>query len=527
MAGPDKPDMTFAPEEVKQLTPAEKLKLSRERARKAHEHLQQAAPEFDFQRFKREFVPKLITAYNQQARIANLPLFNPAWLDLLQQAKGGAAAPKDFYVKYRSGLQPKMFPGDPAKARKAYDTFLKELEKAPLVRSGPSSGMLSHESGHLRGYYEDPEAAIRSRRPRTPSGSGFMSTPGAKPVMETAINEAVASYNGMKVAWKAWGKYGIPRKAWAAWSGFPTYTSRMTDRQVKTLMIRLKKMDDKYPGIYNQAYKAMYDFGRYVEPVLYNAPGIDWSPKEKAALKRFLKARGAPYREDLFHDVTDEERLRHMKRQPYVMREEEAPSRVASAFPLSTREAGEVVPFPYEKVSPPEEKEKPADILSPQLASGSFLVFVKAFPVGWYEREPRAVEAAKGMADAFIAGRPSLLGEAVRMDAPSDDLVDWMMETHREITEPVEMFLTDPRYREARERASKMMVSVLSIPGEPPAPDQRSEGIPSGDLYELEDKFRAAARDYEESLDWDRIAWATDMVNADIRTLIAESVPAE
>lgn len=519
MAGPE---MTFDPEEeARPLTPQEKLQSSRQQAMEAHKHLQQAAPGFDFKRFKREFVPKLIAAYNRRAKAFGLPPLNPAWLDLLGRAKGGAAAPKDFYVLYRERLQPRIFPGDPAKAKKAYDLFLRELEKAPLIRSGPSSGMLSHETGHFRGYQTDPGAAIRSRRPRTLTPKGLISEPGAKPTMATAINEAIASYNGFKLAWEAWSKYGIPRKAWAAWSGFPTYTQGMSEPQVKELLRRLKKLNFRHPGIYKQARTALYEFQKYVEPVLYNVPGADWTDKEKAALKRFLKTRGGRYLEYLPFD--EEERLRHMKRQPYVMREEEAPSRVASAFPLSIREAGEVVPFPSEKVTPPEEKEEPAQILSPALEAGSFVLFVKGFPVGWYDRFHTAAKAAKDMADAFIEGRPSLLGEAVHRDAP-DEIADWMTKRRADITEPADIFLTDPRYRGTRERVAPMMVSVMSIGGSPPSPEQRSEGVPAGDLFDLEDRFLPVAEEAQDRLDWDRIAWATDAVNADIWKIVQEGI---
>lgn len=515
MAGP----ITFEPEEVRMPTPEEKLQMGRERALESYRHLQTAAPGFDFARFKREFVPRLVAAYNRRAKAEGLAPLNPAWLDLVQKARGGTAGPKQFYVQHRARLQPRMFPGDPAKAKRAYDLFLKEMEELPLVRSGPSSGMLSHESGHLQSFYEkDPETVIRSRRPR--SGDEV----GPKPPVETALNEAVASYRGFRMAWEAWKPFGIPRKAWGAWSGFPTYVANLSPAQLRQMLVSLKKMESKYPGIQNQARKALYEFADYVQPVLYNVPGKDWTDKEKAALKRFLKSRGGRYRETL--PATSEERQRHMKRQPYVMRGQETGSRVAAVRPpLSIREAGEVVPFPSEKVAPPEEQEKPADILQPSFQRGSFLLFVKGFPVGWYAREHDAIMAARRLADEFEAGRPSLLWQAVQLDAPEDSLVDWMTNTGRDIEEPVVVFLTDPKYRSARADVVRNMLFVLAVPGTEPPTNLQTEGIPQGDLFDLEDRFRRAAMEHADELDWDRIAHGVDAANDVIRSIIETQLP--
>lgn len=506
--------ITFEPEKVRMPTPKEKLQMGREQALESHRHLQRAIPGFDFARFKREFVPRLVAAYNKRAKVEGLVPLNPAWLDLVRRARGGAAGPKQFYVQHRARLQPRMFPGDPTKAKRAYDLFLKEMEKLPLVRSGPSSGMLSHESGHLQSFYEkDPETVIRSRRPR--SGGEV----GSKPPFETALNEAVASYRGFRTAWEAWKPFGIPRKAWGAWSGFPTYAANLSATQLKRLMTALKRMEAKYPGIRNQAHKALYEFADYVQPVLYNVPGKDWTDEEKAALQRFLKRRGGRYRETL--PATPEERQHHMRRQPYVMRDQEAPSsRVASArLPLSIREAGEVVPFPVEKVAPPEEREKPADILQPSFQRGSFLLFVKGFPVGWYAREHDAVMAARHLANEFEAGHPSLLWQAVQLDAPEDDLVDWMTNTGRDIEEPVALFLTDPRYRKTRADVVRDMLFVLAVPGAEPPANLQTEGMPQGDLFDLEDKFRQAAMKHADELNWDRIAHSVDAANEAIRSI--------
>lgn len=320
-------ELTFAPEEVGlPKTPWEKARASRGRAHEAYRHLQQAASKFDIEKFKREFVPKLLATYNEQAKNAGLPSLKREWLDIAGKAKGGAKAPKEFFVKYRTKLQPRMFPGDPIRAQKAYDLLLKELDKAPYIMSGPISGILSHEMGHIRGYGEEPEVAIRSRKP--------MVGKELRPAVDTALNEAIASWNGFRAAWKAWGKYGIPHKAWSAWVGFPTYTSPMNEAQLKELINNLKKLDAKYPGISDQATKALYEYDKYIEPVLYNVPGFDWTDEEKAALKKFLKSRGGEYRETL--PLLPEHRLRHLKRQPYVVREQEYPTRVAS---LSKRAA--------------------------------------------------------------------------------------------------------------------------------------------------------------------------------------------
>jgi hypothetical protein len=255
---------------------------------------------------------------------------------------------------------------------------------------------------------------------------------------------------------------------------------------------------------------------------MYNAPGADWTAEERAALKRFLKARGGQYREKL--PAAPGRRLRHMKRQPYVMREEEAPTRVASS-PLSIREAAaEVIPFPSEKVTPAEEQEKPADILAPKLEHGSFGVFVKGYPVGWYDRAHSAIKAAKDMAEAFVSGQPSLPGEAVREDAQYiHELGDWMETTGRDYTEPVDIFLHDPRFRESRDRLAKMILTVLPIPGEPPSPDQRSEGTPDPheEFGAFEERFPQLA-EHQDKLNWERISASTDTANDEIRAFIVK-----
>jgi hypothetical protein len=96
-------------------------------------------------------------------------------------------------------------------------------------------------------------------------------------------------------------------------------------------------MEGRYPGIGDQARKALYEYHKYVEPTMYNVPGADWTAKEKEALKRFLGSRGGIYRETLPED--EGRRLRHLRRQPYVKAPTE-PSATAVASllpPLSKR----------------------------------------------------------------------------------------------------------------------------------------------------------------------------------------------
>lgn len=296
-------DLAFEPEEM---TPWERAKHTTERVLGIHRQLQQAGKGFDFNRFVKEFANPLIEAYNTKAKAQDLPIADSKWFQLLKKIEGRAAKPKDFYVKNRAVLQPRIFPGDPAKATKAYDLFLSELHNLPLAISGPVSGILSHEFGHGQTYSADPSVPVAAQRP---SGA----TTGRE--VERLINEAVASYKGFQTSWKAWERYGIPHKAWGAWYGFPTYLREMTEPQFTEAMKRLKGMEGKYPGISDQVRKALYEYDKYIEPVMYNIPGKDWPAEEKEALKRFLKERGAPYRETVPDERT---RLRHLRQQPYV-----------------------------------------------------------------------------------------------------------------------------------------------------------------------------------------------------------------
>jgi len=300
-------DLVFKPEEEeKTRTPWERAKYTTQQALGVHKQIQQAGGRFDFDRFVKEFANPLIEAYNVKAKAQGLPTANRQWFKLLRTIEGRAAKPKDFYVKHRTTLQPQMFPGDPIKAAKAYDLFISELQNLPLAISGPVSGMLSHEFGHGQTYIADPSIPIASQRPKDVKTGQEV---------ERLINEAVASYRGFQTAWKAWERYGIPRKAWGAWYGFPTYLTDMTEPQFTEALERLKGMESKYPGISEQVRKALYEYSKYIEPVMYNIPGQDWTNKEKEALKHFLKERKAPYRET----VPDERmRLRHLRKQPYV-----------------------------------------------------------------------------------------------------------------------------------------------------------------------------------------------------------------
>lgn len=321
-------DYTFEPEEM---TPWERAKHTSEQALGVHRQIQRAGKGFDFERFAREFATPLLEAYNAKAKAQGLPLADRRWFRLLRAIEGHSAKPKDFYARHRATLQPRMFPGDPAKAAKAYDLFLSELQSIPLATSGPVSGMLSHEFGHGQTYGADPSAPMAAQRP---SGA----TAGRE--VERLVNEAVASYRGFQTSWKAWGRYGIPRKAWGAWYGFPTYLSAMTEPQFTEAMRRLERMEGKYPGISDQVKKVLYQYGDYVEPTLYNIPGVDWTAGEKEALKRFLKERKAPYRETVPDERT---RLRHLQRQPYVK---------APTAPAGTAVAGSMPPLSKRALPP-------------------------------------------------------------------------------------------------------------------------------------------------------------------------------
>jgi hypothetical protein len=317
-------DHVFEPET---LTPWEQAQHTSQQALSLHKQIQQVGKGFDFERFVREFANPLLEAYNSKAKAQGLPLANRQWFQLLRSIKGKAVKPKDFYIKYRTTLQPRMFPGDLTKATKAYNVFLSELNNLPLAISGPVSGILAHEFGHGQTYLSDPSVPIAAQRP-----SGVKT--GRK--VERLINEAVASYKGFQTSWKAWERFGIPHKAWGAWYGFPTHLTDMTELQFVEAMKLLKGMEGKYPGISEQVRKVLQEYNKYVEPVMYNIPGQDWTAEEKIALQRFLKERGAPYRESVPDEQT---RMRHLRRQPYVQAPTQQPTSVVAELllPLSKR----------------------------------------------------------------------------------------------------------------------------------------------------------------------------------------------
>jgi hypothetical protein len=524
---------TFQPEEVRAPTAWEKIQLGKERAYKTFEHLQQASGGFDYRRFMTEFVPALMASYNKSAKALGLPPAKKEWFAVTRAMAGSASAPKEFYTKFRNRLQPRIFPGDIQKAKKAYDLLLDEMSKLPTVVGGPVSGVLSHEMGHVKTYYGDPSVAVKSEKPEPGYG-------GERPVLEIVVDEAVASYNGFRAAWNAWKKFGIPRKAWGAWAGFPSYIGRLSRAQVVQLFIHLKKIEDKYPGINFQARKALLDYDRYIEPTLYNIPGADWTPAEKKALQRFLKVRGGTYRGTM--PATPEERLQHMKQQPYVMKTPTSETRRASEyFPLSVR--ADVIKFPGERMERPEgppelgevassgptkepgevassgsTKEPETDIISPGFTKepGKFMIFIKGWPVGWFDREHKANQAAEVMIRNFVDGRKSLIGDSVEMDAPVDDLAEWMERTGKDISGPIKEFLESLKYQEARAKVAPMMVNIVSIENDT---ESGTEGIPSGSLYELEERFSKVSSEAVDELDWDSIAKVTDVTNDIIRRI--------
>lgn len=309
------PNMTFAPEEVKKSHPWQTS--SREAFEAIRE--QKETMKRNFKLFQQEFVPVFIKSYNKMAEKENIPKLNSKWLQLKPELVAKSGGPREFYVKHRNQLEQKLFPGDPKVAKKAYDMFLEKLEKLPLIRVGPASPFLGHESGHVQTFWTDPQEVIKSRR------ESFTSP---KPPMKTAINEAIASYRGFKIAWNAWKKWGIPKKAWGAWAGFPTYVRDFTPEEVKILFENLKKLENKAPGITNMAYKALYNYGDYVKPTLYNVPGKDWTEQEKIYLQRWLKERSGQYKEQV--PGTYEERRQHLLKQPYVLKTDKTDKRYAS-----------------------------------------------------------------------------------------------------------------------------------------------------------------------------------------------------
>ncbi len=323
--------LTFAPEPVSMPTDWERVQLNRARAREVHRQLGRAVGGFNFALFMRDFAAPLVEEYNTDAKRLGLPSASKDWFRVLRTADGGALAPKDFFVKHRARIQPRLFPGDQAKAGKAYDLLLAKLSKLPKITSGPISGELAHEFGHVRTFEASPEVASSVYGPK---GEGKEK----RPPVENAVNEALAIWQGFRQAWKAWSRFGMPHKAWGAWFGFPTYTHNMKENQLAKVLKRLKALESKYPGVEDQARKALFEYDKYVEPVMYNVPGADWTAAEREALKRWLKARGGAYRGTMPEDESG--RLKHLRRQPFVMAPQ-APggTAVASALPPLSKRA--------------------------------------------------------------------------------------------------------------------------------------------------------------------------------------------
>lgn len=323
--------ITFEPEIVSQPTPMEQIQIGRQQSFDIFNNLQKSVNKFDLKQFINNFMLPLINTYNADAKKLGLPEAKSNWFEIIKTFGGGAWAQKDFFVKNRNMIQPAMFPGDQEKASKAYDLFLKEIDTIPHVVSGPISGTLSHELGHVQTYLTDPNIPSASIGP-------FDKDKSARPKVEKIINEAVASWQGFQKAWKTWEQYGIPHKAWGAWVGFPTYTKEITELQLSDLFNKLKTLETKYPGIEDQVKKVLFEYRSYVEPVMYNIPGKDWTEDEKVSLKRFLESHGGVYKETLPED--EKEKLQHMKKQPFVM---STPiEHKISSFPFSKRKR---IPF--------------------------------------------------------------------------------------------------------------------------------------------------------------------------------------
>jgi hypothetical protein len=321
--------LTFEPETVGVMTPQqqrEALRSSVNQYIKVRQDLSQAAGRFDIGRFRREILPKLLSAYNdlRKDNPALLPI-GARQVETLGKFENFANNPRAFLAKHKSQIMPRFFPGDPAKAEKSYQELLKASAELPSIMAGPVSGGLGHELGHQTIYQMDPEVSVQGTRPE---GS-------KKATVAKTLDEALASWRGYQMAWKAWGQYGLPHKAWSAWMGFPTYAVGLTDAELQQLLEQLKKFDNKYKGIYEQARTAMFQYNEYVAPTLYNMPGPDWTEDEKKALERFLRTRGAPYRQWL----PESGKSRHMKRQPYVLAPATPPTATMASLklPLSKR----------------------------------------------------------------------------------------------------------------------------------------------------------------------------------------------
>jgi hypothetical protein len=332
MAGPKpKEVMTFAPEPVGFSTPQERAQRSHKLMEETGTHLEEASKGFSIAKFTKDFAEPLMNAYNARAKQRGLPLATKEWFEIfgqLESSKSGLGQikpPRAFLIANRNTLQKQLFPNNP-KAAEAYDVLI-DLANLPQISSLPVSGVLGHEFGHSETAYQDPKTQVKSYGPKG----------GKRPDLEHVVNEAVASFRGFQMAWKTWSRFGIPRKAWGTWVGFPQYANTLGVERLPELIAKLKTMESAYPGISSQAYKVVYHYDDYVKPVMYNVPGKDWTPKERLALKRFLESRGGVYRDTLPEDA--DEQLKHMRSQPYVKAPTTTPTSAVADFlpPLSKR----------------------------------------------------------------------------------------------------------------------------------------------------------------------------------------------
>ena len=176
---------------------------------------------------------------------------------------------------------------------------------------------------------------------------------------------------------------------------------------------------------------------------MYNVPGKDWTAAEKAAMKRWLKARKGVYRDRL--PTTPRQRLQHMRRQPYVKRTPtQTPSTsVASSKwpplskramgmpmslrswpPLLSKRAGDVIPFPVKQQ--PTETETESDRTEGE--SGKVLSLNRWFLlhfgrdiIRWYPTKDKAQRAMEMVKEEFVRGGTE--GRGVINDAVMDDVM--------------------------------------------------------------------------------------------------------
>jgi len=469
----------FEPEEIRMSYPWERGAVSAEQAVR-----QQSLAEKKFRRlFISEFIPLAISSWNADAKRLGLPPASRKWF--LIGSGRNATLPLPIFERHRAVFMPKMFPDiSPKEANRAYDMLLAKMRKAwkHFIESNPTAGILLHEMGHAETGFRNPELSFRH-----PERGKVKHYP-------TIINEAVASWHGFKRAWKLWSRWGIPRKAWGAWTGFPTYMSRLAPEQVDHLMVELERLDAKYPGLSDMARKVAYQYDEYVRPVLYNVPGKDWTDAEKKALRKWVEERGGKYREYL--PKSEKERLRHLKSQPYVRKKKEPTgTAVASAdmplfrrawLPLSRR-AGDVVRFPSEKVMPTEKKDRPADIMEVDFSGTRFAVCCLGRLLEEFGTQEDAERHAEKLVSDFAYGRGNsevweCLEDFGATEAAMDEYVDlydpWDILSFLE-----ESFLKNrsENMSERRDSIARDAVAVVPIPkGMDYYSVMKSGGIPQG-----------------------------------------------